>query len=291
MCYRWPEHLPLQRGVHMPIPIVIHTENGELHNATYSAESIAEAAKQEPSGVYTVSRTYHIDQVILLDAHFDRLEESAHLEDIPLHLDRAALRASVRKIVEAAGYQEARLRLTVARERLQEVIIAVEPLRLVTPAMRCEGVAVGTLFLPRSNPRAKRTEWVAIRNEARSKLAPEMYEGIRLTSDGYLTEGFSSNFYAILNGVLRTAEDDILHGIARRIVLSVAPEIVPVELHPIHKDEIQNIEEAFLTSSGRGVVPIVRINDIPIASGTPGPTTLKFTKEFDSWVEAHLEPI
>lgn len=275
----------------MPIPIAIHAENGELHKAAYSAETIAEAAKLEPSGVYTVSRTYDTDKVILLDAHFDRLEESANLEGIPLHLNRPALRASVRKIIEAASFEEARLRLTIARDRPEEVILAIEPLRLVTAAMRREGVSVGTLFLPRSNPRAKSTEWVAIRNEARRELPPEVYEGIRLTSDGFLTEGFSSNFYAIKDGILRTAKEDILHGIARRIVLTVAPEIVPVELHPIHKEELPSIDEAFLTSSGRGVVSIVRINGISIGAGTPGPKTLSITASFDSWVDAHLEPI
>lgn len=280
-----------RRIARMSTIIAILNRDGSLQPAPFQANTMAEAAALEPPGIYTVSRTFDHDKCILLDAHFDRLEESAQLEGIPLELDRERARSALRSLVDRAGYREARFRLTIPREDPQQLFLTIEPLQLVTEAMRREGVHVGTLYLPRPNPRAKRTEWMAIRKDARKLLPFQIYEGLRLTSDGTISEGFSSNFYALLDGVLRTAEEDILHGVARRIVLSVAPQLLPVLLKPVHKDELTKLDEAFLSSSGRGVVPIVRIDEVPIKDGMPGAMTLAIMKLYDAWVDGHLESI
>lgn len=280
-----------EQAQHMSTFIAIVRQDGSLEPAPYHADTMAEAAELEPPGIYTVSRTFHHDKCILLDAHFDRLEESAQLEGIPLELDRKRARKALRSLVVETGYEEARFRLTVPRDDPHQLILTVEPLQLVTEAMRRNGVQVATLYLPRPNPRAKRTEWVAIRNDARKLLPSPIYEGIRLASDGTLSEGFSSNFYGLLEGVLHTAEEDILHGVARRIVLSVAPGLLPVLLKPVHKDDIPQLDEAFLSSSGRGVVPIVRIDDVTIGKGKPGVKTMTIMKRYNAWVDQHLELI
>ncbi len=275
----------------MPIPIAILTRSGEIELAPYQAETMSALAKLEPTGIYTVARTYHGDQAVLLEAHFDRLEESARLEDIPLDLDRRGIRRCLRQLIEEAGFEEARFRLTIPRDQPDRVIIALEPLDLDVIARQREGVAASTLYVERKNPRAKRTEWLIVRNQARVQLQPDVVEGLRLSADGTISEGFSSNFYAVKDGALRTAQDDILFGISRQIVLTVAQEILPVELRPIHEKEIPDLQEAFRSSSSRGITPIVRINGNPIGAGKPGPKTLALMQAFEAWVEAHLKPI
>ncbi|NJL93532.1 MAG: hypothetical protein HC915_07270 [Anaerolineae bacterium] len=51
------------------------------------------------------------------------------------------------------------------------------------------------------------------------------------------------------------------------------------------------MDEAFLTSSSRGVLPIVMIDDQPIGAGAPGVLTRELQQRYDAWTEAHLEPI
>jgi branched-subunit amino acid aminotransferase/4-amino-4-deoxychorismate lyase len=107
-----------------------------------------------------------------------------------------------------------------------------------------------------------------------------------------LLEGTTTNFYAILNRTLRTAGDNtVLSGIGRRVVLTVAPDIVPVQLKPVHVDEVPHLNESFLTSASRGIVPIVEIDGCRIGTGRPGPVTLRLREAYDAWAEAHLEPI
>ena len=58
-----------------------------LADVDYAAASLDEAAAFEPRhGVYTVSNTHRRTQTLLLDAHLDRLEDSARREGFALRL-------------------------------------------------------------------------------------------------------------------------------------------------------------------------------------------------------------
>lgn len=275
----------------MPIPIALLTSQGHLDSAPYQAESLQEASQLEPDGIYTVSRTFHGDHVILLDAHLERLEESAQLEGIPLELDRGWLRSALRKLIHQSRFENARFRITIPRQHPDQVILALEPLQFFLAGSLDNGVSVATQTITRPNPRAKTNSWLSQRLAARRALAPGVYEGIIINNQGELLEGFSSNFYAIQDQKLYTADQDILWGIARRIALTVAADQVEIHLRPIHQNELPLLDEAFLTSSSRGVVPIIRVDQTPIGSGLPGPVTGKIRTLYNRWVENRLEPI
>src|SRR5258708_30358079 len=242
------------------IPISILTPQGVI-TAPYTAESLAEAASREPQGVYTVARTFKRDQALLLDDHLDRLEQSAQLEGISVRLNRPALRAALRALIEQSGYAESRFRITVPRDQPDHLILSVELFKPVSAEVIENGARVITLRLERHNPVAKSTAWMAARQSAVGRFPPGIYEGILVGPDGTLLEGTSSNFYAIKDDALRTpGVDRVLHAIATRILLEVAPGVLPVQLDPIHLNEIDGLQETLLTSSGRGVVPIVEID-------------------------------
>jgi branched-chain amino acid aminotransferase len=88
---------------------------------------------------------------------------------------------------------------------------------------------------------------------------------------GEILEGISSNFYAVIDGVLRTAGKDVLEGITRRIVLQAAASVIPIEYRPLKVREIDRATEAFITSSSREVMPVIQIDDQIIGVGQPGP--------------------
>ncbi len=262
-----------------------------LQPTAYLAASLADAVQYEPHGVYTVSRTYHRTATLELGAHLDRLEESAHLKDIPLQLDRPALRAALRQLIEASGYPEARFRLTVPAEQPDLVYIAVEPLNGVPSEVRRRGVRVQTFPVRRTNPRSKDTKWMISRAELQAQMGDDIYEGLLTGPVGELLEGLGSNFYAVKDGELRTAGSGVLYGISRRIVLAVAPEALPVREEPVTLADIPQLSEAFLTSSSRGIVPIVMIDGQPVNGGVPGPITHELAARYETWEDAHLETL
>jgi D-alanine transaminase len=93
--------------------------------------------------------------------------------------------------------------------------------------------------------------------------------------EGFVTEGSSTNAWIVnRDGVLltRPAEHGILRGITRTVVLEAAAgEGLTVEERAFTLDEAFEASEAFLTASSTVLMPVVRIDDRPIADGTPGP--------------------
>ena len=263
----------------------------DLTPTPYQVRSLAEAVRHEPRGVYTVARTFRGDHALLFDAHLDRLEQSAHLVNIPLRLDRRRLRAALRELLQRAGYADAKFRITVPHEQPDWLYFALEPFRPVPARIMQEGAHVITAPLVRENPVVKTTDWMVVRQPAWDSLPLGVYEAVLVSEDGRLLEGFSSNFYGVLGGALRTTLDGVLAGITRKAMLTLAPDILPVELRAIHCSEVPRLTEAMLTSSGRGVVPITRIDGQPVGDGRVGPVVSALCAGYEAWTDAHLEPI
>lgn len=276
----------------MPILIKRLTPT-ELQPVDYTAESLVDAARYEPhEGVYTITNTYQTYKTLKLNAHLDRLEQSAALAGIPLMLDRARLRAALRAMIEEANYGDVRFRVTVSKDAPNEFILSVEPFKPPAPETITNGVrCVTTPGSARNNPAAKTTGWMHDREAVEKALPPGIYTGLLLSENGDILEGLSSNFYAILDGELRTAGEGVLGGIAQQIVFEVAPAVLPVRHDPVNVADIPRLEEAFVTSSSRAITPVVSIDGIPIGDGKPGTKTLALLERYVDWVKNHLEEL
>ncbi len=257
----------------------------------YSASSLAEAAAHEPDGVYTLARTYKRDHVLLFNDHLDRLEESARLVGLNITLDRTALRHALRQLIDQSGYAESRFRITVPRSVPDTLILALEPYQPVPPDIIENGARCATIRMARHNPAAKTTAWMSERKPILDTLPPGTYEGLLVSLEGSLLEGLSSNFYAVLDNMLRTAGEGVLGGMAQRIVLKLAPDVLPVALTPITVNDLPFIDEAFISSAGRGIVPVIMIDGQVIGAMRPGPHTLALRERYLAWADAHLEAL
>jgi branched-chain amino acid aminotransferase len=83
----------------------------------------------------------------------------------------------------------------------------------------------------------------------------------------------------------------VLFGITRKIILDVTQDLLPLHLHPVTIEDLSSIQESFISSSSRGVVPIVKIDNHVIGEGRPGPYTLEITRRYNAWAEKNIEPI
>ena len=248
------------------IPICILTPQG-VTPAPYEAETLADAAMKEPEGVYTAARTFQHNKALLFDNHLDRLERSAELEGIHVQLDRPALRFALRTLIEQSGYAESRFRITIPRNNPDHQIISLELYHPVPADVLANGARVVTVNMARHNPIAKTTRWIKQRKSTVESFPPGIYEGILVSSTGALLECTTSNFYAIKNGTLFAAADnEVLGGIARQLVLKVAESILPIQRESVNVDDLNAISEAFLSSAGRGIVPIVEIDGKPVGN-------------------------
>jgi branched-subunit amino acid aminotransferase/4-amino-4-deoxychorismate lyase len=55
--------------------------------------------------------------------------------------------------------------------------------------------------------------------------------------------------------------------------------------------ELPSLQEAFLTSASRGVLPVVRIDDATVGAGTPGPVTLELMRGFETLTQGEAEDV
>lgn len=91
--------------------------------------------------------------------------------------------------------------------------------------------------------------------------------------DGYLTEGSSSNVFAVSNGKLLAPPKNhlILPGITYDVVLELAAaNHMPPEVREIPEQEIRAADELWLTSSTKEVLAIVTLDGKPVGTGKPG---------------------
>ncbi len=107
-------------------------------------------------------------------------------------------------------------------------------------------------------------------------------------AQGNVTEGPGFNVFAVREGLLWTPERGVLEGITRRTVLELADEAgIPTRVGPLAADALRDADEAFLTSTAGGVMPVTRVDDAPLGSRVPGPITTRLRERY--W-EAHDEP-
>ena len=102
-------------------------------------------------------------------------------------------------------------------------------------------------------------------------------DALILDHEGFVAEGTTANIFIVENGSLVTAPDDvILPGITRDTVTVIADHIgIPVVRDTFTPDRLFAAEEVILCSSGKKVVPIVRVDERVIGDGSAGPITRK----------------
>lgn len=247
-----------------------------------------------PGGAYTTLRTYAGHKVLRFSEHVWRLEQTARLAGEPQTLDEQALRLALRSLL--AGWpedQEARLRLTLDLERSPgDLYLAIEPLVTPPPQAYQQGVRAITCDLHRQLPKAKLTRFIERSAPLRRSLPPDVNEAIMVDSAGHLLEGLSSNFFAVLGGELWTAEQDVLSGITRGLVLECARQAgVPLRLEPPRLADLPRFAEAFITSASRGVLPLRQIDQVVIGPFCPGPITRSLIQVYQASIEALVEPL
>lgn len=148
-----------------------------------------------------------------------------------------------------------------------------------------QGAALMTVEHTREMPAAKTTNYLTmIANKPRAAEAGAFE--LLYHENGRVTEGASASVYAVRDGRVLAPGTDVLHGTVGALVLERARSRRDVVACDITLDAMLGADEVFLTSTTRGVVPIVRIDEHAIGDGTPGPITRELMREFDSIIEA-----
>ncbi len=253
--------------------------------------------------VYETIRTYG-GRPFLVREHLDRLRRSADRLGIPHDAAPVDIEREIDRTLAAAGNDDSAIRVVLtrgpgpiaydpARSGPPTVVIYVRPCEDVPAAWRREGVDAAIVTVQR-NAVAALDPAIKSSNLLNNYLAWEearrlgAYEPILLNHAGRLAEGASSNVFLARDRRLLTPplEDGLLAGITRDLVLRLARrEGLPVFEESVGPDDLRKADEAFLTSTLKGVLPIRRCDGWPVHDGRPGPLTLRILELFAAAVQ------
>lgn len=107
--------------------------------------------------------------------------------------------------------------------------------------------------------------------------------------EGYVTEGTHTNVCAVFNGIVKTPPltTHLLNGITREVILELCPKLeIPVEETPISETAFKHADEIIILGTLTEIMPAIKVNNIQIANGKPGPVTLKLQKAFNELISS-----
>ncbi|MDO5514437.1 D-amino-acid transaminase [Staphylococcus xylosus] len=105
-----------------------------------------------------------------------------------------------------------------------------------------------------------------------------------------VTEGSSSNVYAIKNGEIYThpVNNYILNGITRMVIKSVAEEKdIPFNEEVFTLDFLKNADEIIVSSTSIEVMPVVKLNGENVGDGEVGSITKSLQEGFNRYIDTH----
>ena len=252
-----------------------------------------------------------------LPEHMARLRRSADGLGIPMPGDvEVRLRDGIAELVEAEGLAgpdgDASVRITVSRGAIVErgllptpgaevaptIVIQAWPVLPPAPGLLERGLRV-TVSSIRRDPESplvrlkmtSRADYVHARLQARRAGADD---ALFLTLDGFLSEETSANVFIVRGAEIVTPAlaCAILPGTTRSWILSWASAVGldAIEGWLTVRDLVE-ADEAFLSSSVAGILPVTRLDGTPVGAGAPGPWTRRARADREAFIRGEASTV
>lgn len=293
--------------------------DGALVDARGPHLNVTDRGFQLGDGLFETARARR-GIVIELDEHLDRLRAGCQVLGLNLSASDDQLADGIAGLLAAEGLAgsgaagsdegqvgDAAIRITVSRGPLERrgllppgfedlvatIVIQAWPYAATAAELLERGVRAVTSTIRRdpASPLSgvkttSRADYVYARLEAARAQADD---ALFLTLDGRLSEATAANLFVIAGPTLATPplSAAILAGTTRTWLLAHAEQLgltlAEVDLRPA---ELLAADEAFLTGSVAGIVPLVALDGRPIGPGRPGPRTRALRAAREDWIDA-----
>ena len=256
--------------------------NGRIVPLAEAAISPLDIGLLRGYAVFDLLRTVR-GRPFLLPEHLRRLHTSAtHLGlSVPATDDEIA--TVIDELLRLNGHAEATVRLVLTGgvspdgmafdPTTPTFLILIHELHELPASVHEVGGALLTECHTRELPRAKTTNYLTML-AARPRLAEAGALDLLYHDGKRVFEAASASVYFVRGtAILAPSAEDVLWGTVGSLVLELAGDVYIVEQRDVSLAEALTADEVFLTSTTRGVVPIVRLDETVVGDGTPGPVT------------------
>ena len=271
---------------------IVVNVNGVICDSKEATISVFDHGFLYGAGVYETLRTYN-HKPFLFERHMTRLRSSGDMIDLALPLSNRECFERIRQTMDAVeDLDEAYIRLLLTRGvgelsydpakcLTPSLVIIVKPHVNIQAGLLTNGVNVALTSIIRNhpasvNPRIKSNNLLNNALAMQEALKQDAYEGLMRNYKGDLVECSQSNFFLVQNTVALTpaVSDGLLEGITRNFIFEVGEELgIPVRESVLRDTDLTTADEAFLTSTTREVIPIIKVGPTTIGNGRPGPIT------------------
>ncbi|WP_017939366.1 branched-chain amino acid transaminase [Zestomonas thermotolerans] len=253
-------------------------------------------------GVFEGVRAYNTPQgtaIFRLQAHTDRLFDSAHIMNMKIPFTKDEINEAQRAAVRENNLESAYLRpmvfygsegmgIRADNLRVHVIVAAWHWGAYMGEEALEQGIKVRTSSFTRHHVNISMTRAKANGHYINSMLALQEAvsggadEALLLDPEGYVAEGSGENVFIVKNGVVYTPEvTACLNGITRNTVLRLAEELgIELVEKRITRDEVYIADEAFFTGTAAEVTPIREVDGRIIGAGRRGPVTEKLQKAY-----------
>jgi D-alanine transaminase len=238
-------------------------------------------------GIYEVSAVLN-SRLVDNEAHLARLDRSLNEIRIPNPYDAARWTQLEEELVRRNGLVEGLVYMEVTRgvaerdfafpkDSTPTVVMFTQAKNITRSPLAETGAAVITVPDLRWKRRDIKSVALLAQVLAKQAAAEAGVAEAWMVEDGHVTEGGSSTAFIITQDgriVTRPLSTAVLPGITRLSVMRLAQENgLQIEERLFTVEEAHGAAEAFFTSASAFVMPVVRIDDRPVAGGKPGALT------------------
>lgn len=274
---------------------MFHSLNGKFVAPEDATIHASDLTFRRGFGAFDYLRIYEGIPLFIED-HLDRFENSARMLGIDMPMSREALTQHVLELVAKNAQETAGLQLfltggystdgfTPAEPNL---VILQNPLPQVPEIYYNDGATLISHEYLRDLPKAKTTNYMMALVLGKKMRDAGATDALYYHGDS-IHETTRSNFFLVTpDNTIITASDHILHGVTRKHVLQVAREHWQVEERNVTWQDLKNAKEAFITSTTKGALPIVKIDDMVINTGQVGEICNQLMTYFSAHRQAYI---
>lgn len=249
-------------------------------NGKFVSEEEARISALSPAllygwGLFETMRSYN-DKIIYLDAHLKRIRESSKLLQIKFNYAPQKIKKAVKELVKLNGLQDACVRLSVYKsaDNKTDVSIVARKYKSLPEAKYKQGFSCMVPGLRQNEnsslARVKSTNYLFYQLAYLEAENKGFDEAIILNNAGYIAEASRANLFMVKNNELFTPalECGCLEGITRKVILGLARRNnIEVSEGKFNLQNLYEADEAFLTNSLMGIMPVKSVENLRIGKG------------------------
>ena len=266
--------------------------NGKIVPRNEAKVSVFDSGFLLGDGVWEGIR-YHNKQLVHKDEHFLRLFESAAAIGMDIGKTETELEEIIISTLAANNMEsDIHIRFIVSRGLKKTphqhpnvnvsgpTIVVIPEYKIASEDVKKKGIRLGTVSVRRGTSKTQDPKWNTLSKMNCIVACIEadrlgFDEGLMLDMHGNVSTCNSTNFFIVRQGEVWTSTGEYcLNGVTRGSIIRLCKENdIPVFERNFHVEDCHSADEAFVTGTFAGVIPVVEMDGHEISGGKRGALT------------------